>query len=144
MKMEVLVAIQTNRTWPTIPTPASSSSEPRLPENRRRNRLVVKLPVQLQSADLANQKVVEVQMTMNFNRHGLYFETSQGHYRLGMRLQAAFPYCDGLCHEYAGEVVRVESLPDGRYGIAVRFLYIESRSLIVTTRLSSGGAQADR
>jgi hypothetical protein len=41
-----------------------------------------------------------------------------------MRVRVTFPYHlpDPVETEYLGEVVRVERLDDGRFGVAVRFL----------------------
>jgi hypothetical protein len=131
---EVQVSTQMNRTWPTIP--ASDPSQPIPQESRRRNRLKVTLPVRLRPVDPRDQPAEELQTTINFNRHGIFFATSGDHYRTGMKLLVAFPYSPGaICQEYAGEVVRIEKLSDGRCGVAVRFLYIEAR-------LNAGGQEA--
>lgn len=99
-----------------------------MPEQRRRDRLAVKLPIRLKSMDLKHQEVTEIQTTVNFNRHGAYFETERWHYRPRTRLLVTFPFCVGqTCHDYGAEVVRVQRLPGGRYGVAVRFLYVEAK-----------------
>lgn len=41
------------------------------------------------------------------------------------RLSNTFPYGARVCQDYTGQVVRVETLKD-RFGIAVKFLYIDS------------------
>ena len=116
--------IQLDRAWPTIPARLSESP---LPEQRRRERLAVKLPMRVKSIDLTHQEVTEIQTTVNFNRHGAYFETERWHYRPRTRLLVTFPFCVGTtCHDYGAEVVRVQKLAGGRYGVAVRFLYVEA------------------
>jgi hypothetical protein len=120
------VSTRINRTWPTIP--ASDPSQPIPQESRRRNRLKVTLPVRVRRVDPCGEPAEELQTTIDFNRHGVFFATSSDHYRTGMKLLVAFPYSPGaICQEYAGEVVRIEELSDSRYGVAVRFLYIEAR-----------------
>ena len=127
--------IQLDRIWPTIPARLSESP---LPEQRRRERLAVKLPIRLKSMDLTHQEVTEIQTTVNFNRHGAYFETNRWLYRPRTRLLVTFPFCVGTtCHNYGAEVVRVQRLAGGRYGVAVRFLYVEARVLVTKQHASS-------
>ena len=117
--------IQLDRAWPTVPARLSESP---LPEQRRRERLAVKLPMRLKSLDPTHQEVTEIHTTVNFNRHGAYFETGCWHYRPRTRLRVTFPFCAGTtCHDYGAEVVRVQRLAGGRYGVAVRFLYVEAK-----------------
>ena len=117
--------IQLDRARPTI---QASLFESPLPEQRRRERLAVKLPMRLKSIDLNHQEVTEIQPTVNFNRHGAYFETERWHYRPRTRLRVTFPFCVGTTsHDYGAEVVRVQRLAGGRYGVAVRFLYVEAK-----------------
>ena len=130
--------IQLDRIWPTIPARLSESP---LPEQRRRERLVVKLPIRLKSIDLTHQEVTEIQTTVNFNRYGAYFETDRWHYRPRTRLLVTFPFCVGTtCHNYGAEVVRVQRLVGGRYGVAVRFIYVVARVLVTKQHASSGAA----
>lgn len=117
--------IQLVRAWPTAP---AKLSELPLLGQRRRERLAVKLPMRLKSLDLRHQEVTEIQTTVNFNRHGAYFETERWHYRPRTRVRVTFPFCVGTtCHDYGAEVVRVQRLAGGRYGVAVRFLYVEAK-----------------
>lgn len=46
------------------------------------------------------------------------------HYHVGMNLSAIFPYVtvDLGNGESVGSIVRIERLPDGRFGIAVQIL----------------------
>ncbi len=91
-------------------------------EQRRSPRAKISKPLRVRPVD-PNYKE-EVQTTLNASRTGLYFTTQAKHYYLGMLVRVTFPYA-GLdpCHsEYSGEVVRIEKLGDGRFGIAVRIL----------------------
>ncbi len=89
-------------------------------EQRRGRRAKISKPVRVRPLD-PNYKE-EVQTTLNASRSGLYFTTRAGHYYLGMLVRVTFPYAGfDPCHsEYSGEVVRVEELEDGRFGVAVR------------------------
>jgi hypothetical protein len=66
----------------------------------------------------------EVCMTQNVSRSGLYFFTSTEHYFLGMNvvLTLNFGPEDPRHREQIGDVVRMERLGPGRWGIAVRIL----------------------
>jgi len=95
---------------------------------RRRDRLSLPLPVRLRWLN-RDGEVEDLQISLNFSRDGLYFHTRHEHYRPGMRLRVTFPYRADTCSpEYAGQVVRVDLLSAGGYGVAVRFLYIESQA----------------
>src|ERR1700680_94668 len=66
----------------------------------------------------------EVHTTLNASRDGLYFTTRATHYYVRMRLKVTLGYapkdpCNSVCF---GEVVRIEQLEDGSFGIAVRIL----------------------
>src|ERR1700722_3229250 len=65
----------------------------------------------------------EICATINVSRKGLYFETAQGHYFSGMtvRVTRNFHPNDALSREEAGDIVRVERLETGKWGVAVRF-----------------------
>jgi hypothetical protein len=58
---------------------------------------------------------------VNFSRTGFYFLTHRASYREGMQLHA-IPAFGCFNFEYVAQVVRIEKLPFGEYGIAVRLL----------------------
>ena len=89
-------------------------------ELRRNPRAKISKPVRVRPSDPKYQE--EVQTTLNASRDGVYFATRAEHYYLGMHVRVVFPYASNdLCSmELLGEVVRIERLPDGRRGIAVR------------------------
>ena len=61
----------------------------------------------------------------DLSRSGFYFTTERDSYRLGARLHVV-PAFGCLNLEYLGEVVRVEPLQFGEFGVAVRLLRVES------------------
>ncbi len=89
---------------------------------RRNPRAKISKPVRVRPSDPRYQE--EVQTTLNASRDGVYFTTGAEHYYTGMYVRVVFPYAlNDLCNmELLGEVVRIERLPDGRRGIAVRIL----------------------
>ncbi len=60
----------------------------------------------------------------DLSRNGFYFTTDRDAYRPGIQLHVVPAFgCFNL--EYLGEVVRVEQLPFGEFGVAVRLLRVE-------------------
>jgi len=96
-------------------------------EDRRRvPRTQMARPVYVQPADPRDARFEEVQTMTDFSRIGFYFITNRsGFYREGMQLYV-IPAFGCFNFEYLGEVVRIEGLPSGEDGIAVRLLRIGS------------------
>jgi hypothetical protein len=66
----------------------------------------------------------EICITQNLSRTGFYFETSLGHYFTGMFVYVTRNFHPGdfmSCAETA-DVVRVERLKSGKWGVAIRVL----------------------
>ena len=67
----------------------------------------------------------EMPVSTNVSKCGIYFHTHLSYYHKGMRLFVTYPFTfanDPLKSEYLAEVVRVEQLADGRFGVAIRLL----------------------
>src|SRR5258705_5559187 len=63
--------------------------------------------------------------TISVSRTGVYFQTSEAGYEIGMRLFLIMPYSNdpGSTHrQYLAEVVRKDPLPNGLTGIGVKLL----------------------
>lgn len=95
-----------------------------LDERRRTDRVEVALPVQVCSRDAAGDKFEELSSTLNACRDGLYFATQRPSYKVGMTLVVTFPYSVATDRtvRFFGKVVRIDSLSDGRLGIAVELV----------------------
>src|SRR5580704_6343124 len=93
-------------------------------DNRRRERLKVCLPVQVQPFDSRFIEIIDVGEVSDFTRDGLYFSTCMPHYFMGMRLIVTFPFGDrASAHKrFLATIVRMEDRDDGNRGVAVRFL----------------------
>jgi hypothetical protein len=91
---------------------------------RRRERLKVSLPVQIQPFDARFIDIMDVGEVSDFTRDGLYFSTCMPHYFMGMRLIVTFPFGDqASAHKrFLATIVRMEDREDGNRGVAVRFL----------------------
>lgn len=101
-------------------TPARHSTK----SGRRRERLRVSLPVQVQPFDARFIDIIDVGEVSDFTRDGLYFSTCMPHYFMGMRLIVTFPFGEqASAHKrFLGTIVRMEDRTDGNRGIAVRFV----------------------
>ena len=66
----------------------------------------------------------EVRTTVNVSRNGLYFVTSTGHYFPGMNVFVTLNYRsdDRMHREQIGDIVRLQKLADGNWGVAIRIL----------------------
>src|ERR1700688_3442689 len=71
----------------------------------------------------------EMCVTQNVSRRGFYFETSLGHYFSGMyvRVTRNFRPRDPVRCEETADVVRVERLETGKWGVAIRVLQSSTR-----------------
>ena len=107
----------------------TESTNPR--DRRRELRVREERLVHVQPAGPASKHFEEVRSMRDFSRNGIYFVTDRASYCTGERLHVV-PAFGGLNLEYLGEVVRVEPLPFGEYGIAVRLLRV--KNLVVDTR----------
>jgi hypothetical protein len=59
------------------------------------------------------------------SRSGVYFQSSEPNYEVGMRLFVTMPYTrdpTSMCREYLAEVVRRDVLPTGMFGIGIKIL----------------------
>jgi hypothetical protein len=110
-------AVQINET-------AATSSRHHTGSSRRRERLKVSLPVQVQPFDARFIDIIDVGEVSDFTRDGLYFSTCMPHYFMGMRLIVTFPFGDqASAHKrFLGTIVRMEDRADGNRGVAVRFI----------------------
>ena len=66
----------------------------------------------------------EICRTANVSRSGVYFVTPTNHYFVGMNVVVTlnFGADDPIHHEQIGDVVRIEELNEGRWGVAIRIL----------------------
>jgi hypothetical protein len=67
----------------------------------------------------------ELVMSKNVSKDGIYFHTHRSDYQKGMRLLVTFPFTfenDPMNTDYVAEVVRVETLGDYRFGVAIRLI----------------------
>lgn len=108
---------------PTEKSTESGQAEPAVTERRRRLRTKLSAPVRVRINSGTTQQA-EVCTTVDASRDGLLFTTAFAGYRPGMDLAITFPYsgsAGGVQHERTGVVARVFEMPEGRFGIGIRF-----------------------
>ena len=92
-------------------------------EQRRSRRAKIAKPLRVRPSDPRDEHFEDVPISVNASKEGIYFQTRKANYYKGMRLFVTFPFSsphDPMNCEYVAEVVRVENLPNKRYGVALR------------------------
>jgi hypothetical protein len=110
------------------------TTEPQYAEKRRSRRAKIAKPLRVRPSEPREEHFEDLPVSINASKEGIYFNTRRSNYYKGMRLFITFPFTsphDPMNCEYMGEVVRVESLPNGRFGVAV--------DLKMTMNYSAGG-----
>ncbi len=79
-------------------------------------------PVRVRPSEPRDEHFEDLITSVNVSKEGIYFHSRRNGYYKGMRVFVTFPY--GSAHdpmncEYVAEVVRVEDLPNGKFGVAV-------------------------
>ena len=67
----------------------------------------------------------DIPISVNASSGGVYFTTRRKSYYPGMKLVLTFPFVapgDVMNSDYLGQVARVETLGNGRFGIGVQLL----------------------
>jgi hypothetical protein len=101
------------------------NAEPARVERRREPRTEVDRLVYVQPADDGPGHFEEVRSMRDLSRSGFYFMTERSCYAVGNQLHV-IPAFGCLNLEYLGEVVRIESLPQGEIGVAVRLIRVQN------------------
>lgn len=99
--------------------------EKKYAEQRRYHRAKMARPLRVRPSEPRDDHFEETLVSVNASKEGIYFTTRRSGYYKGMRVFVTFPFTsvnDPMTCEYVAEVVRVEELPNSRFGIAVRLL----------------------
>jgi hypothetical protein len=90
----------------------------------RRGAVRAKLSQHVQLLPFKSQLSADTTTTRNLSRRGVYFETSLGHYVVGMYVRVTRNFCasDPVSRQEVGHVVRVEKLKSGKFGVAIRII----------------------
>ncbi len=63
--------------------------------------------------------------SVSVSRSGIFFHSSEPSYAVGMRLFVTMPFSQdpaSMAREYLAEVVRMEALPNGMFGVGFKVL----------------------
>lgn len=108
-------------------------TEPQYAEKRRSRRAKIAKPLRVRPSEPRDEHFEDLPVSVNASKEGIFFQTRRDNYYKGMRVFVTFPFTsahDPMSCEYVAEVVRVENLPNNRFGVALH--------LIMTVNYSSG------
>lgn len=106
---------------------AKPPAPPRSSKTERRNSRRCKITqlMRIRPSDPERPDFDDIRGTMSVSRSGVYFQSSEPAYEVGMRLFVSMPYSNepaSMTREYLAEVVRRDSLPNGLWGIGFKIL----------------------
>jgi hypothetical protein len=107
------------------PTAGSSIKQPSKAERRGSRRCKITQLMRLRPSDPGKEHFDDMRGTMSVSRSGVYFQSSEAGYEVGMRLFVTMPYTQdpaAMSREYLAEVVRRDVLPTGMFGIGIKIL----------------------
>jgi hypothetical protein len=104
-----------------IPVSRSTSQS----ERRGTRRCKITQLMRIRPSDPEKEHFDDLRGTLSVSRSGVYFQTTETGYEIGMRLFVTMPYSQNaasMSREYLAEVVRVDSLVNGMTGIGFKIL----------------------
>jgi PilZ domain len=109
----------------TPSTGTSASAAPKIAERRGSRRCKITQLMRIRPSDPEKEHFEDLRGTLSVSRSGVYFQTSEPSYEIGMRLFVTLPYSNdpmSLNREYLAEVVRRDPLSTGMFGIGLKIL----------------------
>src|SRR6201988_341068 len=94
-------------------------------ERRGSRRCKITQLMRIRPSDPEKEHFEDLRGSVSVSRSGVFFQTSEPGYELGMRLFVTMPYSRDPAatnREYLAEVVRVDALPNGLNGIGIKLL----------------------
>lgn len=91
-------------------------------DKRRSRRAKIARPVRVRPSEPRDDHFEDLPVSVNASKEGIFFISRRKSYYKGMRVFVTFPFTsshDPMNCEYLAEVVRVEELPNGKFGVAV-------------------------
>lgn len=108
-----------------LPSSGASAARSRATERRVSRRCKITQLMRLRPSDPEKDHFDDIRGTLSVSRGGVYFQTSEPAYEIGMRLFVTLPYSHdpvSLNREYLAEVVRRDPLPTGMFGVGLKLL----------------------
>jgi hypothetical protein len=109
----------------TPSTTGTVASKPKAAERRGSRRCKITQLMRIRPSDPEKDHFEDMRGTLSVSRSGVFFQTSEIGYEIGMRLFVTLPYSMApmsLNREYLAEVVRRDSLPTGMFGVGLKIL----------------------
>jgi len=89
---------------------------------RRSRRAKIAKPLRVRPSEPRDDHFEDLPVSVNASKEGIYFVSRLSSYYPGMRVFVTFPFSsphDPMNCDYVAQVLRVEKLPNGKFGIAV-------------------------
>jgi len=109
----------------TPSTGGAATSTPKATERRGSRRCKITQLMRIRPSDPEKDHFEDMRGTLSVSRSGVFFQSSEPGYEIGMRLFVTLPYSQdpmSLNREYLAEVVRRDPLPTGMFGIGLKIL----------------------
>ena len=108
------------------PSTEAALKHPGTPAERRGNRRCrITQLMRIRPSDPKKTHFEDLRGSVSVSRSGVYFQSSEPGYEVGLRLFVTMPYSNdpaSLNREYLAEVVRRDVLPTGMFGIGIKIL----------------------
>ena len=105
--------------------PGGPTQPARQNERRGSRRCKITQLMRIRPSDPEKEPFEDLRGSHSVSRSGVYFQTSEPLYEIGMRLFVTMPYSNqpaALNREYLAEVVRKDALPTGMFGVGFKIL----------------------
>ena len=92
------------------------------PDKRQNRRAKIARPLRVRPSDPKDEHFEDLPVSVNASKDGIYFTSRRDSYYKGMRVFVTFPFSsphDPMNCEYVAEVVRVDQVAHGKFGVAV-------------------------
>jgi hypothetical protein len=107
------------------PTGTSPKQPLSLTERRGSRRCKITQLMRVRPSDPEKDHFEDMRGSVSVSRSGVFFQSSEPGYEVGMRLFVTMPYSQdpaSMAREYLAEVVRRDVLPTGMFGIGIKIL----------------------
>jgi hypothetical protein len=108
---------------------SSAGAPPKQPythtERRGTRRCRITQLMRIRPSDPNKPPFEDMRGSVSVSRSGVYFQSSEAGYEVGMRLFITMPYSNDpalMNREYLAEVVRRDVLPTGMFGVGIKIL----------------------
>ncbi len=94
-------------------------------ERRSSRRCKITQLMRIRPSDPEKDHFDDIRSSLSVSRSGVFFQSSEAAYEIGMRLFVTMPYTKepaAMQREFLAEVVRRDVLPTGMYGVGFKIL----------------------